>query len=344
LVPRCHAQIKTNQMKTPGLKPHLLMVIMVFLLANCVRKSPNSNQIDEVDLKVEDLIPEITPDSLPATDTTSVFEAEAEIQTETQIEEEENFSLLDNQIPPVEEYEETVLTIRNDLEILPFSSIPIYSLSYRYAFKHVRRLATSKIMILQLEEIGKNKLRITVLGSISPAYLPMEKNFTELDYPWGGSIEFSKQSWPVSFGVGYNTMKAQSTSTVYHLQTNIIYLFGKYTPIKLFNDHLEFFLTAGVNSWSSQINNVKYPEHAGYYPAETNRGYSYYGGAGTIFEFRKFLIGLQYQLYGTPLVIFGSDFNEPDTQEDLKDYTPTTQYKLYAGSNQLQIIVGYRIN
>ncbi|MCK5820625.1 MAG: hypothetical protein KAH17_02020 [Bacteroidales bacterium] len=325
-------------MKTPGFITFILLGMMVLLLANCVKNGPVDNQVDEIE--PNEVILDVIPDSLPLADTTSI----SKTQTETFVEQEIDSNPIVKTVRIIEEYEETILTIRDDLEMLPCSSIPTYGLSYRYAFKHERRLAANKILICQVEQISKNKIRITVLGSISPYYLPVENNFSKLDYPWGGSIEFSKQNWPVSFGVGYNAMKAQSNSQVYHLQTNNIYLFGKYTPLKLFNDQLEFFLSAGVNSWASQISNVKYPEHAGYYPIETNRGYSYYGGAGTLFEFHKFLIGIQYQLYGTPLVVFGADFNEPDTQEGLKDYTPSTQYKLYAGSNQLQIIVGFRIN
>lgn len=333
-------------MKAPGFLKFPLVVLMVILLLNCVRNAPVDDQIDEADIIIEEVVPDVISDSLPATDTTSVSEAgiQAEIEMETEVEQQADSSLFVKQVTTIEEYEEAILVIRDDQEIQPYPLIPIYDLSYRYAFKHERRLSASNYVVYQIEAISKNRLRITVLGSFSPVYLPVEQNFSELDYPWGGSIEFSKQSWPVSFGVGYNKMKAVSNSLVYNLQTDNIYLFGKYTPLKLFNDKLEFFLTAGGTTWASQISNVKYPEHADYYPMETNRGYSYYGGVGSLFEFHKFLIGLQYQLYGTPLVIFGTDLNEPDTQESLQDYTPTTQYKLYTGSNQLQIIVGYRIN
>jgi len=189
-----------------------------------------------------------------------------------------------------------------------------------------------------------NKLRITALGALSPYYIPMDHNFTKLGIPYGGSIEFSKQKWPVSFGLGFNSMRAQTNSMVYILQANDIFVFGKYIPLKLFNEKLELFLTAGGTAWSAQILNVKYPEHEEYYPTNIVRGYSYTGGVGTLFEFHKFLFGLQYQLYGTPVVIIGEDYNEPDTQEGLDDFVPTTQYKLYAGSNQLQITIGYRIN
>ncbi|MEA1876772.1 MAG: hypothetical protein U9N86_07895 [Bacteroidota bacterium] len=328
-------------MKSSRLIPYPLVVLVVLLLLNCSRKAPVDKQINDIEAEIEELVPDVVlPDSLPVTDTISVSETEAGIQTEQKV----DSSLFVEQVTTIEEYEEAVLVLRDDQEILPYPLIPIYNLSYRYAFKHERRLSASNYVVYQIEAIDKNRLRITALGSFTPYYLPMEKVFSKLDYPWGGSIEFSRQNWPVSFGVGYNAMKAQSASLAYHLQSNNIYLFGKYTPLKLFNDKLEFFLTAGVTSWAAQISNVKYPEHEDYYPTETNRGYSYYGGAGTLFEFHKFLIGLQYQLYGTPLVVFGADFNEPDTQEGLKDYTPSTQYKLHAGTNQLQIIVGYRIN
>ncbi len=328
-------------MRAPQLISYTVAILMVFLLANCQQNDPKDKQINEFDPSIEDVIPdapdiqEVVSDSLPATDTIS--EPETDIEAEAEIpgtEEKDAYQATD----------ETVQVAHNDLEIFPLATIPVHGLIYRYAFKHKRRLASSNYVVFQIEEIKKNKFRVTVLGSFSPYYLPMEKVFTKLDYPWGGSIEFSKQNWPVSFGVGYNAMKAQSSSLAYHLQSNNIYLFSKYTPLKLFNDKLEFFLTAGVTSWAAQISNVKYPEHEDYYPTETNRGYSYYGGVGSLFEFHKFLIGLQYQLYGTPLVVFGADFNEPDNQEDLKDYTPSTQYKLHAGTNQLQIIVGYRIN
>ena len=191
---------------------------------------------------------------------------------------------------------------------------------------------------------GKNKLRISILGHVSPLYQPVELIFRRLGFPYGGSVEFSKQKWPVSFGLGVNVMKAETVSKVYHMQSSNLYLFGKYTPLKLFDDRLDLFITAGASSFWSQIMNVKYPTHEDYYPTEASRGFGYTGGAGAVFEFHKFLFGLQYQLYGTPLVIFGAPLNEPETQEGLKDYIPTTQYKLFAGSNQLQVMIGYRIN
>lgn len=188
------------------------------------------------------------------------------------------------------------------------------------------------------------KLKISVSGAFSPYHLPVEANFSGLGIPYGGSVEFSKSTWPVSFGVGYNSMRAQSNSEIYVLKTNDIFIYGKYLPLKLLKDKLEMYLTAGVGTWHTQLSNVKYPEHADYYPTQGRRGYGLTVGAGTVYEFRKFLIGLQYQLYGTPLIILGSDFIDPETQEELNNFIPTTQYKLYGGSNQLQLVIGYRIN
>jgi hypothetical protein len=190
----------------------------------------------------------------------------------------------------------------------------------------------------------ENKLQVTALGALSPYYLPVEKNFTRLGIPYGASVELSKQQWPFSAGLGYNSMRAQSISTVYILESKDLYAFAKYTPLKLLKDRLELFVNAGVTGWDVGIMNTKYPEHQDYYSPESARGINYMGGAGAMYEFKKFLFGLQYQYYGTPLIILGPDLNEPETQEQLSGFIPTTQYKLYAGSNQFQIIVGYRIN
>lgn len=224
--------------------------------------------------------------------------------------------------------------------LLPDTSLTTRWNDYAILDKSLYEGVDSIVML----DYGDNKLRVTALGAMAPYYIPIEKNFTRLGIPYGGSVELSKAKWPVSFGVGYNSMRATTTSMVYILDAKDINLFAKYTPIKLLNDHMELFVNAGVTGWDVNIMNDKYPLHQDYYQPEAARGIGYMGGAGALYEYKKFLLGLQYQHYGTPLVIMGPDFSEPETQEELSEFIPTTQYRLYAGAHQFQVIVGYRIN
>ena len=198
--------------------------------------------------------------------------------------------------------------------------------------------------VIMLTYPADNKWRISGLATLAPYHIPVEKNFIKLGLPYGGGVEVGKQNWPVSMGVGYNAMRAQTQSQVYILNARDVSLYAKYTPFKLLQDQLELFVNAGVTGYDVDITNQKYPEHQDYYTPEMVRGIGYMGGAGAMYEFKKFLLGLQYQHYGTPLLVMGPDLNEPETQEELNNFIPTTQYKLFAGAHQFQIIVGYRIN
>ena len=186
-------------------------------------------------------------------------------------------------------------------------------------------------------------LQLSIFGVGCPYFIPVEQNFKRLSFPYGGQIELSTKKLPLSIGFGYNFQQAASSSGAFNLRNHSFFSYLKYVPVTLMQDRFEPYLFVGGTYRMSQLANVKYPEHEDYYPLELTKGFGYTGGLGGQFIIRNFIFGLQYQLFGTPLVIFGPDFDEPVTQIDLDNYIPTTQYRFFPGTNQLQLTLGYRI-
>ena len=195
---------------------------------------------------------------------------------------------------------------------------------------------------INFENNYARRMKLDAFIAVSPLYLPVEADFSRFGFPWGYNFEFSKEGWRLGLGAGHNTMKAQSSTGAFNLVTSNTYIYAKYVPFRLFNDHLDLFVLAGGTQWITKIVNVKHPEHWEYYPLEADQGYYFTGGCGAMFVVKHLLVGIQYQFYGTPLVVLGTPLNEPETKEELSHYIPTNQYKLYAGSNQLQVLLGYR--
>ncbi len=206
-------------------------------------------------------------------------------------------------------------------------------------------LNREELSLLSFEYIdsGKMGLQLSIFGVGCPYFIPVEQNFKRLSFPYGGQIELSTKKLPLSIGFGYNFQQAASSSGAFNLRNHSFFSYLKYVPVTLMQDRFEPYLFVGGTYRMSQLANVKYPEHEDYYPLELTKGFGYTGGLGGQFIIRNFIFGLQYQLFGTPLVIFGPDFDEPVTQIDLDNYIPTTQYRFFPGTNQLQLTLGYRI-
>lgn len=203
-------------------------------------------------------------------------------------------------------------------------------------------LERDELGYLPFESEPTNYFQLSVMHAFSPFYIPVEGEFKQWTWAYGANIELSREKWPVSIGGSYNYLEAETQSGAFHLETNHTSFYLKYTPFKFFNDHLELFVNAGTTRWEALIHNVKYPKHDEYYKHESDKGWNIMGGGGLLFNWRNFLLGIQYQGYNSPLAVLGEPLNEPETQEELNEWVPTTQYKLYAGSHQLQVVLGYR--
>ena len=160
---------------------------------------------------------------------------------------------------------------------------------------------------------------------------PFEKNFTDLKKPLGGFLEFTKTNWKLSFRAGYNYF--QSNISTYILKTNLLYLQIRYNIFSLFNNHINPYAFAGGCYWFSNFQNTKYPTLTTYFPLEKDSGPGYVIGGGLMYNLYGFFLDVQYFFFSSRLAVFGK---EPLPGEF------TNQYKLYPGSNQINVMLGYR--
>ena len=161
--------------------------------------------------------------------------------------------------------------------------------------------------------------------------IPYEKNLENYKNPFGGFIEYSKTNWDFNFRMGYNN--SQSNLEEYILQTDIIYLQVQYTFWRLFNEHIRFYAMAGGGYWMSKFQFTKYPSLTDYFPEEKANGFGYYLGGGIEYSLSGFFLGVQYSFFGTEEAVFGPDAEPGEF---------TNQYKLFIGSNQVEVDFGYR--
>ncbi len=194
------------------------------------------------------------------------------------------------------------------------------------------------------------KSQISLIPVFSPYFFPVEKGFNpdfgngilKNKYPWGANLEYSRTNWPIGFGFGYNAAEALSESEAFKLTSKTFNLYVKYTPVTLFNNSFEPFISAGATNWYSSFENIRYPDMTEYYPVEKDNGLGFSAAVGATFNFRNFMIGAQYKLYITGESEFGEQASDPQTVIEAEEWQPSNQYKLYSGSNQLQILIGYR--
>lgn len=161
--------------------------------------------------------------------------------------------------------------------------------------------------------------------------IPYEKNLKNHRNPIGGFIEYTKSNWDFLFRIGYSN--SQSNLKEYILKNDIIYLNIQYSFLRLFNNHFRFYALAGGGYWFSKFQYTKYPSLTDYFPEEKNKGFGYIVGGGIEYNLYGFFLGVQYSYFGTKEVTFGP---VPKPGEF------TNQYKLFIGSNQVEVDLGYR--
>ena len=161
--------------------------------------------------------------------------------------------------------------------------------------------------------------------------IPYEKNLENHRNPMGGFIEYTKSNWDFLFRIGYTNY--QSNLKEYILQNDIFYLHIQYSFLKLFNKHIRLYALAGGGYWQSKFQFTKYPSLTDYFPEEKAEGFGYAVGGGIEYNLSGFILGVQYSFFGTEEAKFGPDPVEGEF---------TTQYKLFIGSNQIEVDFGYR--
>lgn len=174
---------------------------------------------------------------------------------------------------------------------------------------------------------------VSIGASYGAAQIPYEKNFKNYKNPLGGFFEFSKTNWRLGFRIGYNY--SESNISTYILKTNLVYLQIRCNILSVFNNHLSVYAAAGGCYWFSSFQNTKYPTLTSYFPLEKDGGPGYIAGGGLTYTLYNFFIDVQYFLFGSRAAVFGK---EPLPGEF------TNQYKFYPGSNQVNVMFGYRLN
>ncbi|MCX6149641.1 MAG: hypothetical protein NTX22_03850 [Ignavibacteriales bacterium] len=161
--------------------------------------------------------------------------------------------------------------------------------------------------------------------------VPYEKNFSNMKDPLGGFIDFSQTNGNFSLRFGYNY--AESNISKYILKTQLIYSHITYTFLRTIKDHLNLYILAGGGYWLASFQNKKYGTSFPYFPLDKDKGIGYLVGGGLIINIFGFFIDGQYIFLGSKMAVFGK---EPLPGEF------TNQYKLYPGSNQVNLTLGYR--
>jgi hypothetical protein len=181
--------------------------------------------------------------------------------------------------------------------------------------------------------LGGNERRLSIGIFYAPLSIPYEKNMENLKNPFGAFIIYDKASWLFSPGIGLTI--GQSHLKTYILKTDFAYLFTNLNFLSIFNSHLEFFGTVAAGYWFGSFQNTKYPQLTKYFPLLKTSGFAYGAGGGFSINFSNFLLGAQYLFWNTPkTAVFG---------EEPKPGDFSNQYKLFPGSNQLNVFLGYRI-
>ncbi len=176
---------------------------------------------------------------------------------------------------------------------------------------------------------GESYLAAGIL--VGPYQLPIEKNMSNYKIPLGAVIDYSPGNWGLAFRLGF--FQTQTHLNEYVLKTNQIYLTLRYSFLHLIENSLEFYAGAGANYWMSKFQYTKYPELEEYFKECENSDFGYSLSAGLMYTYKNFFIDLQYYFWSSREAVFkqGSDADEF-----------ATEYKLYPGSNQFNVIVGYK--
>ncbi len=180
----------------------------------------------------------------------------------------------------------------------------------------------------------KNNFVLSLGFFYSALDIPYEKNLQKKKNPMGGFITFGRANWLVTPGIG--VLFSQSHSEMFLLKTQLYSFFLNVHVLRLFSNHLDFFGTLGGGYWQASFENFKYPNIPEYYPLLKTKGYAYLSGGGFDINFWNLFLGVQYLFWNSPKeAVFGDEPKPGDL---------TMQYKLFPGSNLINVAIGYRIN
>lgn len=166
----------------------------------------------------------------------------------------------------------------------------------------------------------------------SPFDSPFEKSLSANTNSTGGYISVSGKNKPMEVGAGFNINEYTRNGVA--LKTQLFYLFDRFKVLDL-TDFLYLHLNIGAVYYNSEINIVRNTGLSTNNYSRTVYGFGIMAGAGLMLKLDDFLINCQYNFVGTSEASF--NFN-PGV------LTPPSNYSYNPGSNQIQIMLGYRIN
>ncbi len=182
-----------------------------------------------------------------------------------------------------------------------------------------------------LEYSSKGRYYIGTGILVGPFQLPLEKNLTNYKIPFGAVIDFSNTDWRFSFRLGF--FQTQTHNSDYVLKTNQVFLTARYSFLRVMKNSLDFYVGAGLNYWMSKFQLAESPDSVASLNEEEDSDLGYSLSLGAVYSFYDFFIDVQYYFWSSREAVFGE---EPQQGEI------SSQYKLYPGSNQFHIILGYR--
>ena len=215
----------------------------------------------------------------------------------------------------------------------------------------------SEFQKLDNADVKRSLHQITALFHWGGYTVPIESEFSCTNYSFdtkklyfGGSIEYSKSNWLFGFGLGANVMpeaiNEDSTfykTEVYYLYTSLSFsrLFEKYFDFYI-SKNIDFYMTAGATYWKTEFQKIKYSGVTSNYNLKmNNEGYGYLLGGGVTYSIYNIIIGVQYQLFHSG----SAEFSKPVSYKsfDGKETTIIDTYDLYPGYQQIQLMLGYRL-
>lgn len=212
------------------------------------------------------------------------------------------------------------------------------------------KLDTQEGEIESEEECDWGMHEISIFGYLAYPIIPIEKHFETEELTYGGNIEYTRSNLWLGLGFGSSRMKdaLNSDSTIY--STNLLHFYAKVSITRLVEQYFEFSLdpnldvytNIGVTNWKSKFQKVKYNTVKEDYHVEMDqKGWGYLLGLGIRYHFYNIIIGAQYQLYNSSKTEFSKTVTY--TTFEGVEYSITDSYHVYPGFQQVQFLLGYRI-
>ena len=201
---------------------------------------------------------------------------------------------------------------------------------------------------------SENPFRINLLASSGYPNIPIEKTFKSLKVTYGGSIDISRKTWWLGLGFGYNhlmetQLKKSTQKQNVHFKTSSMFFYSKFSILNILQDIFSsdlsgnFDLYAGVGGcyWTTKFQITDRVQYSKYDPEMSGKGWGIFTTAGITYNIYHFIFGVQYQFLGSGKAVFSQDIDFVTNQnQPIKVHE---SYSLFTGSQQVQYLIGYRL-